>query len=314
MKPSREENAMPSEADLLTAIEREPGDELAWLALADCLEENGQDDRAELVRLREWLRFADLKDPQRPEKEARLGQLLLAGVKPSVPLRTIELPNKLSLTLALIPPGGFWMGGDRSAMNNDERPRHKVTLTEPFYIGVTSVTRAQWWALQDRKSAGPKPSYPVDSVLWAECNKFCKALGKKVGGTFRLPTEAEWEYACRAGTVGGVYLGDPRATLAKAAWYDDNSRNHPHRVGTRKPNAWGLYDMLGNIWDWCADGKRVYTRAAVTDPVGPDGPRRMVKGGAWRSAASRCTASARYAEDAKRETDDQGFRLVMDWS
>jgi sulfatase modifying factor 1 len=306
---------MPDEADLLKAIECDPADALVWLALADCLEENGEDERAELVRLREWCRFADLDDPHRPEKEQRLGTLLRGGVKPSVPTHTVTIEEKISLTVALIPPGTFWMGSapDDPGSQSDEFPRHKVTLTKPFWIGVTSVTRAQWQAVnQPQSGAGPNPAYPVQNTWWSEANKFCKRLGKITGGTFRLPSEAEWEYACRSGIRSSVYLGD-LSMIDEAAWHGENSNDHTHAVGKKTPNAWGLYDMLGNIWDWCADGERVYKDTPVTDPLGPDGPRRVVKGGAWRSSSSRCRASARFAEEPRRRADDQGLRVVLDW-
>src|SRR4051794_5625941 len=202
---------MAAESDLLRAIECDPADDLAWLALADCLEEAGETDRAELVRLREWLRFADVADPRRGANERRLGELLVADIRPSVPVRTLALSGQVTLTLALIPPGSFWMGSTagEDGCQKDELPRHKVRLSEPFWIGTTSVTNAQWRAVMEPQSAaGPRPSHPVQSVLWAECGKFCKTLSKRTDESFRLPTEAEWEYACRAGTCGGVYLGE----------------------------------------------------------------------------------------------------------
>src|SRR4051794_20150478 len=137
---------MAAESDLLRAIECDPADDLAWLALADCLEEAGQTDRAELVRLREWLRSAGVADPERAANERRLGELLAAGVRPAVPLRKVSLSPQVTLTLALIPPGSFWMGSTagEAGCQNDECPRHRVRLSRPFWIGVTPVTNAQW--------------------------------------------------------------------------------------------------------------------------------------------------------------------------
>jgi uncharacterized protein (TIGR02996 family) len=305
-----------AESDLLRAIEADPADDLAWLALADCLEEAGETDRAEVVRLREWLRFADVTDPERGANERRLGELLLDGVLPAVPTRTLELSPRVAMTLALIPPGSFWMGSTsgEAGCQSDECPRHRVRISKPFWIGVTPVTNVQWRAvLEPQSAAGPRPSHPVQSVLWGECTKFHRALGKLTGESFRLPTEAEWEHACRAGTSEGVYLGD-FSKVDLVSWNLDNSRGRVQMVMKKPPNAWGLYDVLGNVWEWCADGKRAYTAARVTDPVGPNGARRVVKGGAWRSGTGRCRAGARYAEGTTHRTDDQGFRVVMDWA
>jgi formylglycine-generating enzyme required for sulfatase activity len=152
--------------------------------------------------------------------------------------------------------------------------------------------------------------HPAQSVLLPNCVKYCKALGKLVDGEFRLPSEAEWENACRAGTCGGVYLGEDE--VDRASWHADNSNGHTHPVAEKKPNAWDLYDMLGNVWDWCSDGDQA-SDGDPTDPVGPNKGRRIVKGGAWRSAVGRCRAPTRYAEESRRRTDDQGFRVVMVW-
>jgi formylglycine-generating enzyme required for sulfatase activity len=161
----------------------------------------------------------------------------------------IEL-GSVALDLVLIQPGSFTMGddgGDGSA----EKPAHKVTISKPFYLGKYEVTQDQWEAVM-----GANPSYfkgpenPVEDVSWDDCQKFLKKLNERLpgtGGTVRLPTEAEWEYACRAGTTTKYSFGDTRSDLGEYAWYGGNSHNKNHPVGEKKPNAWGLYDIHGNV-------------------------------------------------------------------
>jgi formylglycine-generating enzyme required for sulfatase activity len=182
-------------------------------------------------------------------------------------------------------------------------------------MALTPVTFGQWWAVTEPQSElGPRPLHPYQAVLWGEAGKFARQLGQITGGSFRLPSEAEWEYACRAGSSGPVYLGDAEGALDGAAWSMQNSRGRTHAVMKKAPNAWGLFDVLGNVWEWCSDGQRAYTAEDVTDPLGPNGPRRIVKGGCWASSPGRCRAGARYAEEARRRAEDQGFRVVMDWA
>jgi formylglycine-generating enzyme required for sulfatase activity/serine/threonine protein kinase len=185
-------------------------------------------------------------------------------------------------TLILVPPGRFWMGSPESEQGRykDEK-RHCVTLTRPFYLQNCEVTQAQWRAV-----IGDNPSYfkdisqnaPVESVSWEDCHRFCKKVG------MRLPSEAEWEYACRSGTTGMSYIGDfeikdadKAPVLDKIAWYGGN-KTHP--VGQKKSNAFGLYDMLGNVWEWCQDWHEEYSGEEQSDPAGPaSGSERVVRGG-----------------------------------
>jgi len=204
---------------------------------------------------------------------------------------TLDLGNGVTMKLVLIRPGKFMMGSPDSEQgrNANEGPQHGVVITKPFYMGVTEVTQAQYEAVMGTNpSAFKGPANPVDSVKWYETVHFCRKLSEKTGKTVRLPTEAEWEYACRAGTKTRYSFGDSDRTLGDYAWYKGNSEDKPHPAGRKKPNAWGLYDMHGNVAEWCADWYGPYSSEASTDPQAVGDPRvsegrRVVRGGAYGS-------------------------------
>ena len=306
---------MPTEADLLRAIERDPGDDLAWLALADCLEEGGETDRAELVRLREWLRSAAVDVPERPAREARLAELLVARVTPSVPRRDVDLGKGVTLSLMLIPAGTFWMGSPESEAGRweDEGPRHQVRLTRPFWLGRTPVTESQHRRLMNPLARGKlkTPQHPVCHVDWHAAVDYCTRLSGPAGARVRLPTEAEWEYACRAGTTTSTYLGDGEDKAALAGWFIDNANRRLHAVGEKVPNAWGLCDTLGNVWNWCSDGRRRFGAKYRKDPVGPKS-NRGIKGASWKSMGFRVRCAARFPYQEHYSFDDLGFRVLME--
>jgi formylglycine-generating enzyme required for sulfatase activity len=231
-----------------------------------------------------------------------------------------RLAAATGIRLVPIPAGTFTMGSpageaDRGA---DEGPQTYVTLTEDFFLGATDVTQAQYEALMganpsDFKSAGRDA--PVEQVTWAEAMAFCQKLTAResaegrlpAGWAFTLPTEAQWEYACRAGTTG-PYAGDTSAM----SWYDRNSGGTTHPVGAKKPNAWGLYDMSGNVYQWCADwyAKR-HPGGGVTDPTGPaEGTFHVLRGGGWYYDKSYCRSAYRDFDPGYR-ANFIGFRVAL---
>jgi formylglycine-generating enzyme required for sulfatase activity len=185
---------------------------------------------------------------------------------------TLDLGNGVTMRLVLIRPGRFMMGSPGSELGHkaDESPQHEVTISKPFYMGVTEVTQAQYEAVMGTNPSEFKgPTNPVESVSWNEATEFCRKLSLKTRRTVRLPTEAEWEYACRAGTNTRFSFGNFDSTLADYGWSSSNSGGTTHPVGQKKPNAWGLYDMHGNVMEWCADWRGSYPSGACTDPQGP---------------------------------------------
>jgi formylglycine-generating enzyme required for sulfatase activity len=216
------------------------------------------------------------------------------------------------MEFVLIPAGTFRMGSldsDAEAYS-DEKPAHRVTISQPFYLGKYPVTQAQWEAVMGTNPSDFKgnPNRPVEMVSWEDVQEFIKRLNQQEGWEVcRLPTEAQWEYAARAGTTTERY-GDVDAI----AWYAENSDIETHAVGQKRPNAWGLYDMLGNVWEWCHDGKRTYTAALVTDPMGPigAGAARAVRGSALGYDAQYVRAAYRNAYAPGHRVGFIGFRCV----
>ena len=226
-----------------------------------------------------------------------------------------SLRNSIGMELKLIPAGAFTMG--QAGGEADESP-HKVMLTKPFYIGVYELTNAQW-----KRVMGTTPSRwkdddrPVEQVSWSDAVKFCSRLSERPeekahNRVYSLPTEAEWEYACRAGSTTQFSFGDGSSELNAYGWFDKNSGKETHPVGRKKPNAWGLYDMHGNVWEWCSDFYGDMSMNAVTDPRGPlSGLHPVYRGGSWYYAAHRCRSAKRDGTDRSNRYDNVGFRLLM---
>ncbi len=205
----------------------------------------------------------------------------------------LKFENSVGMEFVLIPAGEFMMGSPEGEGDYDERPQHKVIITRPFYMQTTPVTQAQWKKVIGRKflRRTKNPSYfkgddlPVERVSWKDAQRFLEKLNQKEQkGRYRLPTEAEWEYACRAGSATKYSFGNDEGRLGEYAWYDKNSGGKTHPVGQKKPNAWGLYDMHGNVWEWCSDwyDKDYYRNSPSRNPKGPtNGRYRVLRGGSW---------------------------------
>jgi formylglycine-generating enzyme required for sulfatase activity len=235
-------------------------------------------------------------------------------VPPAAIPKVPPLVNSIGIALKLLPAGTFTMG--QAWGDSDETP-HEVTLSKPYYLGVTEVTNAQWQAVMGRVPSNWKDDdRPVEQVSWEDAVEFCRKLSafpaeKQAGRVYRLPTEAEWEYACRAGTETRYSFGDDESRLGEYAWYYGNSGNETHAVGTKKPNAWGLFDMHGNVREWCSDWYGEYPKGAVTDPQGPSHASvRVLRGGSWLGSASLCRSAHRGTVLSLTE-GYLGFRLAL---
>ncbi len=220
--------------------------------------------------------------------------------------------NSLGMRLVLLPAGSFLMGSPPGApLRQDEEQPHRVTLTKAFRIAATEVTQQQWLAVMPaNRSTQQGADLPVTDVSWKEAGEFCLKLSRREGVSYRLPTEAEWEYACRAGTGDPVGAG----ALAAVAWYADDSEGATHAPGLKKANAWGLFDMLGNVAEWTLDAYAPYPRVEqATDPDGPDtGSSRVVRGGAWRSFPPALRCAARVGTPESYQLAHVGFRVVQE--
>ena len=227
----------------------------------------------------------------------------------------VELGGGVKMELVLIPVGSFVMG-DADALWR-ERPVHQVTIAKAFYLGKYEVTQQQWGAVMGNNPSHFKgPQNPVERVSWDDCQEFLAKLNEKVANTgkkFGLPTEAQWEYACRAGTTTPYSFGDDEALLGEFAWFEGNSNEKTHPVGGKKPNAWGLYDMHGNVWEWCQDwgNEEYYRNSPPEDPTGPTaGPGRIVRGGGWIREPRDCRSAYRHAFEPDDRYHVLGFRLA----
>ena len=238
-----------------------------------------------------------------------------AAKKLGVPLeKTIDLGGQVPMPLVFVPAGEFMMGSNNGEEN--ERAVHKVVITRPFYLGKYEVMQEQWEKITGKNPSVPKGAkHPVNNVSWNDCQDFLKKLNAqvKVKGAFTPPTEAEWEYACRAGSTTEYCFGNDHDTLREYAWYYTNPRGKAHAVGQKKPNAWGLHDMHGNVWEWCQDWyKSSYSTLKQTDPTGPaQGTGRVLRGGSWSNDAWYCRSASRDDIRPATRYGSGGFRVVL---
>ncbi|HOX37071.1 MAG TPA: formylglycine-generating enzyme family protein [Candidatus Brocadiia bacterium] len=226
-----------------------------------------------------------------------------------------EAASSLGVRFRLIPAGEFIMGSDRE--REIEKPTHRIRITKAFYMGVTPVTNEQYEELMGKSpSLTPGARNPVEQVKWIDTQRFCSRLSEKEKRIYRLPTEAEWEYACRAGTTSDFYFGDDEDDIGKHAWYVRNSDEHPHEVGLKPPNPWGLYDMLGNVWEWCNDwfSTTYYAESPTDDPPGPPKQtERVLRGGSYINRVESCKCATRSSgAPTKHIRANGGFRIVME--
>ena len=227
--------------------------------------------------------------------------------------------TNVQIVFSLIPSGTFLMGSpiDKIGKSNDEGPQHEVSISKPFYLSIYEITQAQWLAVMGTNPSGytfrfDSPFLPVECVSWEDAQQFINKLNKLGIGSFRLPTEAEWEYACRAGSQNEFPWGDDQSLAEEYAWYYFTSGWSPNPVGSKKPNAWGIYDMIGNILEWCADWYGPYSKNSQIDPKGPkSGSSRVLRGGDWTTSKENDLRSARrYYDVPTKATTSIGFRIV----
>jgi formylglycine-generating enzyme required for sulfatase activity len=290
-----------------------------------------------------------------------LGAVISAKAEPT-PVASSPVANSIGLKLVEIKPGSYRMGSPASETGRrDDETQHMVTLTKGFFIATTHVTRGQFAAfvkdsgyLTEAEKDGwsfelvgtgrvdfskvngaswrnpgidQTDDHPVVDVTWNDATAFCAWLSKKESKHYRLPTEAEWEYACRAGTTTTYYTGDGVDALTDAGWFSGNSNKGTHPVAQKKPNAWGLYDMLGNAWEWCSDWYGNYPDGDATDPQGIsadaapkfkidalnyNGPARILKGGGFEVPLTNCRCANRKYRAPDIRTKYIGFRVVLD--
>lgn len=230
------------------------------------------------------------------------------------------ITNSIGMVLTKIPAGTFLMGEDPSLHGEgkaDERPQHKVTISKPFYIGVHEVTQKQWQEVMgSNPSRHRQENAPVDSVSWNDAQEFLKKLNAREGhARYRLPTEAEWEYAARAGTTTRYFWGNDPARLTDHAWVTANAGGTTHPVGLKKANAFGLHDTSGNVREWVNDwyADDYYSHSPEVDPQGPaSGYGRAYKGGSKDGADFPTRSSYRWRETPDTRVQNLGFRIVMD--
>ena len=252
------------------------------------------------------------------------------GLKPrwsaSVNATHREVLEKLVANMVKVEGGTFTMGATAeqgSDADNDEKPAHKVTLSD-YYIGKYEVTQAEWEAVMGERptSDGDKwtseyglgSNYPAYNISWNDCDAFIRKLNELTGMKFKLPTEAQWEYAARGGKSSGGYKYSGGNDIGAVTWYGGNSGNGTHPVGGKQANELGLYDMSGNVYEWCSDwyGKSYYSSSPQTDPTGPSsGSGRVLRGGSWYYYATYCRVANRNSNSVSARSNRYGMRLAL---
>ncbi len=228
------------------------------------------------------------------------------------------ITNSIGMKLVLIHPGFFTMGSRIAAKGADFGTPHEVAISNPYYLGVCEVTQDQYEKVMGHNDAQFRGgTFPVETVSWNEAVSFCKKLSdlpeeKALGRIYRLPSEAEWEYACRASSGSRYASGDDRELLLEYAWIAKNAERTTHPVGEKKANRWGLYDMHGNVFEWCQDLYEVHPSDSVSDPAGPhEGDQRVFRGGSFLGEAESCISSLRLKGAPTDRKAYIGYRVAM---
>ena len=260
------------------------------------------------------------EDISNPDRKSKFNPVaIITGI-----FKQPDFTKSIGMEFVKIEPGTFMMGSPfgESGRDDDEK-EHSVTLSRGFYMQTTEVTQGQWQAVMGtlpwsgNKYVCDADNNPAVYVSWNDAQEFIKRVNNEEGDSkYRLPTEAEWEYACRAGSKTRFYFGSSDKKIGGYAWYDKNVRDtgekYAHRVGSKKPNAWGLYDMHGNVWEWCHDWDGEYPSNSVIDPKGPkSGSYRVLRGGSWYDSPSYIRAAGRSGNDPSSRSHNGGFRLVL---
>jgi len=331
-----EDHAMNALDGLLQGIVDDPLAEDRWLILADWLEEHDDPRKAELLRLHRHLLATCCQPDRHPERctwQARIVDLLGQGVRPCLPQRTISLGDGVEMTFNFIPPGTFLMGSPEDEAGwEDNEPAHRVELTRGFWLSGHPLTQVQWRVVMGScPNEATTNAYPISNLSWADCLTFCKQSSERTGWQHRLPTEAEWEWACRAGTTTAYYTGDGVEAMKRAGWCNDDGTwgtgkqtlpgyldygkgAAPKPVGQFDPNAWGMHDMHGNVWEWCQDCYERHCRLDEerVDPIGPaKGTKRVLRGGSYFNDPVRCRSAARVGFEPDMPADAVGCRLCL---
>ena len=228
---------------------------------------------------------------------------------------SVPVKNGISIDMVKVEDGTFMMGATSEMQNpyDDEKPVHQVTLTNNYYMGKYEVTQSLWLAVMGSNPSKFKGDYlPVEMVSWDDCQEFIGKLNSMTGRKFRLPTEAEWEYAARGGKKSRGYQYSGSSNISDVAWYDGNSGRKTRPVGTKQANELGIYDMSGNVYEWCQDWYGSYVSSPQTNPTGAvSGSRRVYRGGSWGSNARYCRSSFRHFDTPDNRSYYLGLRLVL---
>ncbi len=298
----------------LAKVVRERQTQLAYESAMELVEELAEKKRWKAAK-KECEKALEIKPDD--QKATELLAEVRRHLEPASTL-TLDLGNGVKMEFVYIRPGKFTMGSDSDPKHNwqgVEKPKHQVEITKGFYLGKYEVTQAQYEAV---KGANPsrwkEANRPVEQVSWTDAAEFCRLMSEKTRREVRLPTEAEWEYACRAGTTTDWSHGSDSANFGEWAWYNGNAGGQTHPVGQKKPNAWGLCDMHGNVYEWVSDwyDAGYYASSPGKDPTGPTaGARRLVRGGGWYDASYPCRSAIRDRQPPTFRHANLGFRAAV---